>query len=160
MLSPSQVYGLSVSQAQVCADKLLEAYNNKTYPRKLLAVDAIVGTAFGGIFKSFTPTENKLALEVGEIHIQESFTEPSGNYKYWDLVVATSEKTGKENEYRVEGMVSVTSPKAKGRYTFLALVLTPGCKVRQVRIADIMTLVDKLKASLASDSRVRKLFSK
>ena len=37
----------TVSEAQACADKLLTSYNNKTYPKKLLAIDKIVLKAFG-----------------------------------------------------------------------------------------------------------------
>jgi hypothetical protein len=152
----SETKAFTLQDAQVCADKLLDAYNSKTYPRNLLAIESIVATAFGTSHRFFSASDVNLALTVGEEHIQESFTEPTGKYKYQGLVVETVEKTN--SGYRVKGVVVVTSPKANGRYSFLALVTGEGCKVRQVRIADVMTLVDQLKKSLGSDPRVKRLF--
>lgn len=158
-INTSSAGAFTTEEAQVCADKLLKAYNKKTYPKNLLALENIVATAFGGIYRSFTKSEIKLAQSVGEELIRESFTRPSGEYRYWDLVVETTEKTDKELEYRVNGTVSVAWPKGTGNYSFLALVFTPGCKVRQVRIADVMTLVNQVQTALAKDSRVRELFN-
>jgi hypothetical protein len=155
--TPIATQAFTVGDAQKCADTLLSAYNNKTYPRKLLAVESIVITAFGKVFQTFNPDEINLALAIGEKYIEESFTKPSGKYRYQDLVVTAVEAT-KDGGHRVLGEVTVNSPKGNGRYSFLALVTSAGCKVRQVRVADIMTLVNQLQDSLKNDPRLKKLY--
>lgn len=160
ILTPASVQAFTEAEAQVCADKLLAAYNNKTYPRKLLAVEKIVRKAFGGSYNSLSETQIALAQDVGEEYLRTSFTEPTGQYRYWDLVVEKVEKTKSDPGFRVIGEVSVQSPKGSGRYSFLALVTTEGCKVHQVRVADIMTLIDALKASLGSDTRLIGIYKK
>jgi len=155
---PATTFAFSVKEAQICADKLLSAYNGKTYPRKLLAIENIVSTAFGPPYRSFSEAEIALAQSVGEQHIRESFTESTGKYKYKDLVVSQVEAT--KNGYRALGEVTVISPKGNGRYSFLALVIGENCKVYQVRIADVMTLVGSLQALLENDPRVRSIYKK
>jgi ABC-type transporter MlaC component len=157
VVSTQAAHAFSVNEAQICADKLLSAYNSKTYPHKLLAVEAIVAKVFGGVYRTFTPKEIALAQAVGEEYIRESFTNPSGAYQYADLVVTSVETTG-SGGYRVLGEVTVNSPKGNGRFSFLALTTSAGCKVHQVRVADIMTLIDALKSSIANDVRVRDLY--
>ncbi|MES2749014.1 MAG: hypothetical protein V4606_01305 [Patescibacteria group bacterium] len=156
IFSSSMAQAFTRNEAQACAQKLLDAYNTRTYPRDNLAIDAIVQSAFGPIFRTFSESEKTLALEVGEQHIQESFTKPSGKYRYWDLEVTAVEKS--KTGYRVIGYVSVQTPSASGRYNFLALVGKKGCQIRQVRVADVVTLVDQLKNYLSSDSRINHLF--
>lgn len=159
-LAPVSAQAFTVAEAQVCADKLLAAYNNKYYPRKLLAVDKIIRKAFGRGFDSLSKKQTDLALVVGEEYLRTSFTEPTGQYKYWNLVVEKVEATSENPGFRVLGEVNVKSPKGSDRYSFLALVTAEGCKVHQVRVADIMTLIDALKASLGGDSRLNGIYKK
>ena len=120
-------------------------------------MESIVINAFGRVFQTFNKVEQALALTIGEKYIEESFTKPSGKYRYQDLIVTAVEAT-KGGGHRVLGEVTVSSPKGSGRYSFLALVTSAGCKVRQVRVADIMTLVNQLQESLKNDPRLKKLY--
>ncbi|MBY0537778.1 hypothetical protein K2P47_00075 [Patescibacteria group bacterium] len=160
LLVPASAQAFTTAEAQVCADKLLTAYNNKTYPKKLLAVEKIIQKAIGGNYRSLTGTDLALAQSVGEEYLRTSFTEPSGEYQYWDLVVEAVEVTINDPGFRVLGEVNVKSPKGSGRYSFLALVTTEGCRVYQVRVADVMTLIDALKTSLGSDKRLNRIYKK
>jgi hypothetical protein len=160
LLVPVSANAFTTAEAQVCADKLLTAYNNKTYPKKLLAIEQIVRKAFGGSFRGLKEPERSLALTVGEEYLRTSFTEPSGEYQYWDLIVESVEVTTDNPGFRVLGEVNVKTPKRTGRFSFLALVTTEGCRVYQVRIADVMTLIDALKASLGSDKRLNRIYKK
>lgn len=155
---PAQAF--TKAEAQVCADKLLTAYNNKIYPKKLMAIKKIVQKAFGVSFKGLKEPELSLALTVGEEYLRTSFTEPSGAYQYWDLVVESVEVTTGYPGFRVLGEVNVKTPKRSGRYSFLALVTAEGCRVYQVRIADVMTLIDALKTSLGADKRLNHIYKK
>ncbi len=119
-----------------------------------MALDNISTNAYGPNYRSFSNCDKKRAHDVAKEHIKESFTRATGNYRYSNLLVTKVEKT--KNGYRVIGEVEVTSPKGNGRYSFLALVKTPGCQVYQVRIADIITMIDELKTELARDVRVNK----
>jgi hypothetical protein len=158
LLSPVAAKAFNVTEAQRCADTLLTAYNQKTYPRKLLALEKIIQKAFGGSFRTLSKTQVALAFEVGEEYLRTSFTAPSGQYQYWDLIVEKVEQTTNDPGFRVLGQVTVKSPKGNGRYSFLALVTSEGCKVHQVRIADVMTLIDALKLSLGNDTRLKSIF--
>lgn len=158
IVTPASVQAFTEAEAQICADELLAAYNNKTYPRKLLAVEKIVRKAFGGSYNSLSKAQIALAQDIGEEYLRTSFTEPTGKYQYRDLVVEEVEETKSDPGFRVKGEVTVKSPKGNGRYSFLALVTTEGCKVHQVRVAEIMTLIDALKESLGSDVRLNGIY--
>lgn len=148
----------TVAEAQSCADRLLQSYNDKVYPQQLLAVENIVTTVFGSVRNSLNLEQKEYTLNVGQEHIRESFTSPTKTYFYSDLAVETVTKTDKDGEYKVEGAVTVKTPEETERYTFMALVLTPGCKVRQVRIDDWVTMINRLRETISKDPRVAHLF--
>lgn len=92
-LKPVPAQAFTVAEAQTCGDTLLTAYNNKTYPKKLLAVEKIVRKAFGANYRALSKGEIALALSVSEEYLRTSFTEPTGKFQYRDLVVESVEVT-------------------------------------------------------------------
>lgn len=140
---------LTVTTAQVCANELLNAYNERRFPRKFLAIESITSRAFGSTFRQLTSQEREQAINVAARLLRESFEEPSGKYRYRDLVVDDVEQTNGGN-FRIIGSVHVTSPKFTGTGSFLALT-TESCQIFQVRIVDVATLDGSLREMLLKD---------
>lgn len=155
-ISTNRVEALTVADAQVCANKILRAYNKKTYPGTSLAVEDITSRAYGVLYRALLPKMKKVADDVALKLLQSSFTEPSGLYKYKDLIVEYVEPTDKG--YRALGEVYIISPKYSGPASFTALLKKSGCKVYQVRIAEIYALDIQLRDMLTKDERTRKFF--
>lgn len=155
-ISTNRVEALTVADAQACANKILRAYNQKTYPGTSLAVEDITSRAFGALYRGLLLKIKAVADAVALELLRSSFEEPSGLYKYKDLVVEFVEPT--DTGYRVLGEVYITSPKYSGPASFTALLKKSGCKVYQVRIAEIYALDIQLREMLMKDERVRKLF--
>ncbi len=149
---------LSVSAAQVCANELLNAYNERRFPGQFLAIEALTSRAFGSGFKSLNQSEKETAIEATTRVLRDSFENPTGKYRYRDLVVAFVEKT-KQGNFRIIGEVHITSPMYTGYGSFLALT-SGSCQIFQVRIEDVATLDGQLRQMLRNDSVARKLLEK
>jgi hypothetical protein len=149
---------LTVADAQTCANELLDAYNERRFPKKFLAIESITQRAFGIVFRFFTPKERALAIDTGAKLLRESFEKPSGKYSYRNLVVEYTEPTN-EGNFRIIGEVHITSPQYTGPGSFLALT-TDTCKIFQVRIVDIATLDGRLREMLMEDPIGSQLMAK
>lgn len=156
---PLSANALTIAEAQVCADRILTAYNKKNYPEEFLAVGAITSRAFGAIYRSFlgSGTQKETADAVALELLRSSFEAPSGQYRYKNLQVDRVER--KEKGYQATGEVYIESPKYTGTASFTALVEKTGCQVYQVRIAEIYALDLELRRLLQADPRTTTFFN-
>lgn len=149
---------LSVTAAQVCADELLNAYNERRFPRQFLAIEALTSRAFGSGYQNLNESDKEAAIAATTRVLRDSFENPTGKYRYRDLEVTIVEKT-KQGNFRIIGEVYITSPQYTGYGSFLALT-SGSCQIFQVRIEDVATLDGQLRQMLRNDSVARILLEK
>ena len=152
LLMTNATSALTITEAQKCSDRLLEAYNSRSYPGKMLMLEAITQRTFGMLYRSMTNQEKAEATRATKRVLRESFEHPTGQYQYKDLVVGPVETT--KHGFRINGTVHITSPKYTGTASFMALVY-PGCKVEQARIGNIYALDIALREMLKKESKWR-----
>jgi hypothetical protein len=150
---PASAY--STDDAQRCADQLLGAYNEKRYPEGILDIPSITSRAFGNGFQTLSADELEYVLRLTALLLRESFENPTGRYRYRNLVINFTEPANDGN-YRVVGSVHITSPNYTGDGSFMALV-RPSCQIYQVRIKDVATLDGQVRQLLRGDYRAREL---
>lgn len=159
VLTPVSATALSLQEAQTCADKVLQAYNTKEYPSGYLDEVALIRSAYGPVIRSLSTTEVKQALDHGLRILKESFTDPSGDWQY-DNVRIASVSVYKSNNIRAEGTMFIESRKHTGTVNFYALSRPGSCLIYQVRIEEIYTLHTELRKLLRADRQARKVFGK
>lgn len=127
------IKAFTVEEAQVCADELLTAYNERRYPEKMIDAPAIVRRAIGSNYRLLTDQKQAVINRIASDLVRESFTKPSGRYHYSQVVVKKVREQ-KNGGYGVDGTLYIRSPKFSGPATFTVLVRNELCLIFQVRI--------------------------
>jgi len=154
-LMATTVNTLTTTEAQECANRLLNAYNSRVYPAKMLAIEAIASRVFGRLYRSMSAIEKAEAIKATKQVLRESFEDQTGQYQYKDLKIVESVEITNHG-FRINGSVHISSPKYVGQASFLALVY-PGCMIEQARIGDIYALDSSLREILRRQRRWKDL---
>lgn len=144
---------MSRSEAQACANRLLQAYNTRVYPTGLLDERRIIARTYGSTYRSLTKQVRARADQIALDELKDSFINPTGKYEYSNLVIDTV--TRNSRGLRADGQVHLVSPKYTGPVHFTALTVGNQCKIYQVRLGELYSLDTSLRAVVLQDPALR-----
>ena len=156
-LTVTPAAALSIKEAQACVNTVLHAYNTRSYPQAYIDEVAIVSGAIGPAMRTLTKRQSAEILRIGIEELRASFEDPTGRYRYKDVVVEAV--TLQQRGQRVTGKLHLTSPSYTGSANFLALTHPNSCRVTQVRIMDLESITNLLGNILRRRADVRRIIS-
>lgn len=148
----SPVHALTKTEAQQCANVLLDAYQLKKYPKTDLNVQYIIASAVGPIFRRKLDREQQTLMQIGEQVLRESFEKPTGRYQFQSIEVHRV-----INGTKAVGHVALRSPQGTSEYYFEAISARDRCYIKAVTVGNWFSLRTFVNNELNVNSQTARL---